>query len=1126
MAYIAPIHRPSSVRHALKLQFLQADEDCLAVAKSNRLEFYVQTQDGLELRESISIYGRVTILNKIRPPASPTDHLFVGTDRAMYFTLFWDQATSTLRTEKEFLDLSEKSAQPSQTGDRCTIDPTGEFMILEVYEGIITTLPLTRRGKKKADVEYGIIGEPAWTRIPEFFVRSSAFLQRTPKSGEKGDRPRLALLYEDHEGTVKVRVRQLSYTAGGGGDPIAELEDIPNSPTSPLDRDCRHLIPISGPPYGMLILGETGITYFDDLTFLTHTQPLDDATIFVAWEKIDTQRYVLADEYGKLYLLMLILDAQEKLERWRIDVLGVSSRASVLVYLDQGRIFIGSHQGDSRVVQITEEAKISVLQSMPNIGPILDFTVMDMGNRSGEGQGNEYSSGQARIVTGSGAWNDGSLRSVRSGVGLEDLGFLGDIPHVVDLFSLKSDTSSQHVDTLVVSFIDETRVFAFSENGDVEELLEFKGMSFTEETLLAMNLPDGGLLQVTSSAVRLVDLDGGMVRSEWRPPQPITALAANDRHLVVSVGGDTIQVIKLTDAIIPSTQRTFPSGQQVACVTISSELSGVCAVGFWQDSLVAVLNLDTLDTLESVKVSSEEVAVPRSLLLASLFPDQPPTLFLAMADGNVVKFDIDPCTYKLSSKKSTILGTQQAVLKTLPRADGTSSVFVACENPSLIYVSEGRIIYSAVTAENTTCLCSFDSAAYPGAVAIATADGLRVSLIESERTTHIQTLALGETVRRVAYSPALKAFGLGTIERTLEYAVEKIESHFKLADEVLFQELDTWPLEQDELVESVIRAELPDGTGGLVERFVVGTSYLDDAPAENHRGRILIFEVTPTRALNLLTENQVKGMCRCLAIVEGKIVAALVKTVVIYSLTYPSPSRPTLAKCATYRTSTAPIDIAVTGNLIAVADLMKSVSVVEYHTGDPGVADSLTEVARHYQTAWGTAVANVAPDTWLESDAEGNLIQLKRDQDGPTETDRRRLQLQATICLGEMVNRIRSIDVVTQPGAAVIPKAFIATVEGSIYLFALISEAKQNALMELQTNLAERIQSPGYIRFNEYRAFRTQTRQNEEPVRFVDGELIEKFLDCSPETQEQAVIGVGMSVDEVKEMVESLRRLH
>jgi len=98
MAYIAPIHRPSSVRHALKLNFLAPEEDCLVVAKSNRLEFYTQTSDGLALQHSKAIYGKVTMLQKLRPALSPTDHLFVGTDRYMYFTLSWNADKKQLHT--------------------------------------------------------------------------------------------------------------------------------------------------------------------------------------------------------------------------------------------------------------------------------------------------------------------------------------------------------------------------------------------------------------------------------------------------------------------------------------------------------------------------------------------------------------------------------------------------------------------------------------------------------------------------------------------------------------------------------------------------------------------------------------------------------------------------------------------------------------------------------------------------------------------------------------------------------------------------------------------------------------------------------------------------------------------
>ena len=114
--------------------------------------------------------------------------------------------------------------------------------------------------------------------------------------------------------------------------------------------------------------------------------------------------------------------------------------------------------------------------------------------------------------------------------------------------------------------------------------------------------------------------------------------------------------------------------------------------------------------------------------------------------------------------------------------------------------------------------------------------------------------------------------------------------------------------------------------------------------------------------------------------------------------------------------------------MIVIADLMKSVSIVEYHQGHAGEPDTLTEVARHFQIAWGTAVAPIDSDTFLESDAEGNLMVLHRNTNGVTMDDRRRLEVISEILLGEMVNRIRPINVPNSSNATVIPKAFMGTV--------------------------------------------------------------------------------------------------
>jgi len=343
--------------------------------------------------------------------------------------------------------------------------------------------------------------------------------------------------------------------------------------------------------------------------------------------------------------------------------------------------------------------------------------------------------------------------------------------------------------------------------------------------------------------------------------------------------------------------------------------------------------------------------------------------------------------------------------------------------------------------------------------------------------------------------------------------------------------LDTYPLRKDELIEAVIRTELDEGLE-TAERFIVGTSYLDDHEAGDFRGRIIVFEVTEDRKLKVVTQISTKGACRCLAMVEGHLAAALVKNVVVYSLDQKASGSLSLQKRATYRTSTFPIAMVVNGNEIAVADMMKSLSVLVYTPRESGSdgKDSLVEAARHYQLLWATAVAQVEQDTWLEADAEGNLVVLTRNREGVTEDDRRHLQVVSEIRLGELVNAMQTIEVKASPTSIVVPKAFLATREGSLYLFALISEQYKNLLMNLQGNLSSQLKSPGDVKFDLYRAFKNEARQEDEPKRFVDGAFLELFLDAPEDVQEACVSGLlkdgrQITVKEVCDIVETLRRL-
>ncbi|CAG8178776.1 unnamed protein product [Penicillium olsonii] len=1145
MAYVVPIHGASAVRHAVKLNFFSPDEDCLVVAKSNRLEYYTLTPDGLTLTATSRLFAQIHMLARLPAPASShTDHLFIGTDQDNYFTVAWDSRSQEIYTARSCVDIAEPSSRSSHCSPRCLVDPTGRFMTLEIYEGVIVVVPIVQPTKKRGRVstaavdnspKVGELSKPTTSRIDELVVRSSAFLHSESN-------PWLALLYEDNAQKVRLRIRELEFTPGSssGSPPEAtfnEVQDLEGGQFGQeLDLGSSHLIPIPAPLGGLIVLGETTIKYIDDNANNVLTRNLDEAAVFVAWEKIDSQRWLLADDYGRLSCLSFILNNQGEIDDWKLDQLGTTTRAGVLVYLGGGMLFVGSYHGDSQVLQLNDSS-FEVIQVLSNIGPILDFTVMDLGNRTNVTQTHEFSSGQARIVTGSGAFSDGTLRSVRSGVGMEELGLLGEMEHITGLWGLQtqSHTNGDCLDTLIVTFVDETRVFRFSPDGEVEELDQFLGLALTENTLLTARLPGDRILQVTEKRVLIADLESGMLTFEWEPQthkhKLITAASANEDNLILVVGGRIVASFDLQDNVKFIADKDFGDDQQISGLTVPSEPQGIFIAAFPQSAQVSVFAIADLAEIHTKSLGPAGESFPRSVLVAQVLADSPPTLFVSMADGCVVTFALNPEDKSLSGDTKLVLGSEQPIFKKLPKGDGLYNVFATCENPSLIYGSEGRIIYSAVNSEGATRICHLNAEAFPDAIAVATERELKIALVDKERTTQIQTLPMNSTVRRVAYSPSEKAFGLGTIERTFTGGDEDVKSHFVLADEILFGRLDSVELGANELIESVIRAEVSAGKDehgrpASRDRFIVGTAFTEgDTDAVG--GRILVLEVDHGRKLTQVAELRVRGACRGLAIMGDCIVAALMKTVVVYKMKTNNVGPMKLEKLASYRTSTAPVDIIVVGNMIAVADLMKSLSLIRYDQGKNGEPDSLSEVGRHYQTVWSTAVASLDDETFLLSDAEGNLIVLSSNKEGVTTQDKHRLVATSEISLGQMVNRIRPVDIPHLASVAVTPRAFMGTVEGSIYLFAEINPDHQDFLMRLQAVLSTKIKSLGDLSFDRFRGFRTLVRKADAPYRFVDGELIEEFLGCSPSMQQEIVDEVGSDdVEGVKRMIEALRRLH
>ncbi|KOS23285.1 DNA damage-binding protein 1 [Escovopsis weberi] len=1167
MSYIAPIHKPTSVRHALRTRLRSPDAEDLVIAKANRLEIWRVDQEGMTCLHTKAIYGTIDMLQKLQPKDSDTDLLLIGTNRLQYFTIAWNPETNQLDAVKQVIeDVAEPYMRQSQSQNRCLVDPTGKFVLMHLWEGVLNVFRLGSRKTNLTRLDH--LGQ---VRITELWIKTSVFLHN--RSGL----PQVAFLYKNQLHKEEARLAIYRLTKDDKNEDVSdfdpskdrELEQlIPDPYTSmlvpvPILEEKRYNVRKreGGPGAkahvgGLLAVGETLVTYIDGLNFTSVHSTTSEPRIYVAWAAYDGTRFFLADDYGRLDLLELTTVAEQsgdvvtgtKITPLRFpDSSTTTSRASVMEYMGNGMLFVGSHHGDSQLLRLDIESHtMTLVKVMSNNAPIMDFTVMDMGNREGDAQsGNAFSSGQARVVAGCGAYQDGSLRSIRSGVGLEDRGILDEIKATRGLFSLRSK-GSDLVDTVVISTVAGTRVLRF-EPDTIEEVYSFQGLDLESETHVATNLPSGQLLQITTRSATLLDPESGVAVSSWQPSKgkTITAASANGKWALLSVDGSSLVSLNLLQDLKALAQDAIHSSttgrsDQISCLHAAHALPDLGVVGWWTSGTISVVDLATLRPLhgESLRQTSDSASVPRDIALVQLHPPENsgPTLLVALEDGNVASFNVSTKDIPISGRKFVTLGSSPARLHILPQLDGTCSVFATTEHASLIYSSEGRIVYSATTADDATFVAPFDSEAFPNSIVLSTEDAIRISQIDKERLTHVKTLPVKETVRRVAYSPSLKAFGLGCVKKELSDNEEIVTSTVRLVDEIVLRELCK-PVVLDgspsglELVECMIRAELTDGNGNPAERFIVGTSFIVDPDAEatdtgETRGRILVLGVDEDRQLYQVHAHNLRGVCRCLAMMGEYIVAGLSKTVVVYKYAEETSTSATLTKQAMMQPASFPADLDVCGNMIGVGDLMQSLTLLEFVPPAEGTAAKLEERARHFQQGWVTSVCALEDERWMEADAQGNISLLRRNAAAPTENDQRRLEVTSRFNVGEQINRIRRIYAPPNENAVVSPRALLGSVEGTLYLYGDIAPRYQDLLMTFQQRLQDFLQKTAQLSFEKWREFRNLAGETEAAYRFVDGELVEEFLDLDEGAQERVVQGLGPSVEDMRNMIEELRRLH
>jgi len=805
---VVSAQKPTNVTHVLKGHFISETELNLIICKSTRLEFHTLTEDGLVAQFDLGIYGRVATCKLYKPSGEPRELLFVVTERRQYFVLGYDPKKQSIKTRAKG-QIQSRINRPNENGQIGIIDPDGRVIGLNLFQGQFDVIPMDSKGQLKDSFNI---------RLEEINVIDIQFLYGY-------DTPVICVLYEDnrknrstrHIKTYSISLKNMEFTEGPWSQPNVDL-------------DTNMIIPVPEPIGGVLIMGLETIAYRNGRASgrgqvgTTIAIPIKCGLIR-AYAPIDADglRWLLCDEWGGLHVLALQVDktpmdpstdgtgakvssaikagvtgvtgsssssssssslssAVPTMQRHQVTVvdlsmefLGETSIASSIAYLDNGYVFIGSSFGDSQLIHLsverdpTTKSYVEVVQTCPNLGPIVDFCVVDLDRQ-----------GQCQVVTCSGGFKDGSLRVVRNGIGIDEQCAV-EFPGIQAMWSLRGGFASKWDQYLVQTFTSETRVLAI-EDDELSEV-DLGGFIQDDFSLCCSNMVGDHLLQVTRSEARIVSCaNPNVVKTSWKPPSThrITVASANATQVLLALNGGKLILFEIDQSsgeLMQKSEKELP--HEVACLSIHPldprtnaskngedtmmtdssnmgvDVNGVplsadlAAVGMWTGVTVRLLVLPTLEEVHKEKLTVE--TIPRSLLFVSL--EGRDHLLAGLGDGKLFTFDLNRGAGKdnlLSGKKKISLGSRPISLSRF-RSKDVTHVFAGSDRPTVIYSSGSKLLYSNVNQREVTCMASFNAESFPESLALASEEDLTIGTINEIQKLHIRPFPLGEQPRRICH---------------------------------------------------------------------------------------------------------------------------------------------------------------------------------------------------------------------------------------------------------------------------------------------------------------------------------------------------------------------------------------
>lgn len=1142
-SYVVTSQKSTAVQNSVICNFTGPNDRNLIIGRGNHLEVHTLRDNGLCAEQDLYLFGKISALEFYRPSSMNQDVLFVLTERKYFCILGYDEVSRKV-VSRATGNIKDRVGRELESGIKAIVDPEYRVIGAVLYEGLLKIIPIEGSSFKEA-----------------FNVRLDIVKFLDLKFIYGCSRPTICILHEEHRKGRHITTFTLDLRD-------RELIQGPWSQKY-VDQTAKFLIPVPSPTNGVIVVGENLISYVSGSGSGDVQSAVMGNTEICSYGRIDKDgsRYLLGDHKGNLYVVVLLKGSGGlAVTNVMIDLIGITSIAETLCYLDNGIVFVGSVFGDSQLLRLSSTSDqngsyITILETYVNIGPIVDMVVVDT-----ERQGQS-------VVTCSGAYKDGSLRVVRSGIGVHEQASI-EVAGIKGTWALRDRGSTDGYDKyLVQSFIGQTRVLSI----DQEEMSEatIPGLLEEEQTLLCCDVASL-LLQVTPRVVRLISLssmEAEPLLAEEVMDSAVTLAAAGGAHLLLCQSGGTVRCLQLTGPKPLETLGSVCLDADVACVSVFSYTcpqtgvtSEVAALGMWTDQTVRLLLLPRLEEVHRVLLSDVNGALQystqasgaqaRDVMVATL-DDGVTYLFVGLGDGTLLHFVVTPATVTaaggseygptLTSRKKVVLGTSPIALSRFVSSEtGAVCVFVSCDRPTIIHTHNNKLSYTAAnvtssilspsthSGHSVTGMVPFNCALFPGCLALSAESGLLLTTMDPLQKLHIRSLALGETPRRIAFHKQREVFAVCTEKTTWSEGGGESSNRVLFLEEGTMSLIYTYELDSLEQALSVHSCELlsSDPSAPQEEYVVVGTGYVVPQEAEPSRGRLLLFAVREGRVVGLLAQRDTKAAVFSIAGIAGRLVIGVGSKVQVFRLSFPATESSTLLSASSMYGPELQLECGHHGHILAlylkakgdcvlVGDLLRSVSLLQFRPAADGVASSLQELCRDPSANSMRAVeildgadTDSSGDAYLGADDCGNLFTVCRHNDAATEEERGKLLLHGEYHLGDYVNAIRHGSLKSHPmpnertagnaATRAAPSVLFGTISGAIGTILTIDREKYSQFCSVQKAMASVLPGVGGLSHEGFRTF-FNDRRTAGQNNMVDGDLVERLLDLEPAMQEQVV---------------------